>query len=116
MLLRICLGQKDINKDVSRNKLFWTLFSEEGILDSERGAIWCKLLKIDQIIERSQGIYKKLANLENDDLDIAIDKDGIERAGILKQIGTSDFVIPDETKIKRILRAYGNQDPEVGYH
>ena len=73
-------------------------------------------MKIDQIVERHQGIYKKLANLENPDLDIKIDKDGVERAGILQESGTNIFVKPDEHKIKRILRAYGNQDPDVGYH
>ena len=57
MLLRVCLGQKNIHTDFNRKKLFWTLFSEEGIPDSERGAIWCKLLKIDDILERQQGLY-----------------------------------------------------------
>lgn len=47
---------------------------------------------------------------------MAIEKDGIERAGILKDADTQTFVTPDEVKMKRILRAYGNQDPDVGYH
>ena len=42
-------------------------------------------------------------------------RDGLERTGILKTSGTLEFILPDKNKIKRILRAYGNLDPEVGY-
>ena len=52
MLLRISLGQKNIHSDFSRKKLFWTLFHEEAIVDSERGTIWCKILNIDDIVEK----------------------------------------------------------------
>ena len=74
-------------------------------------------MKIDQetILERHQGFYKKLVNLENQELDAAMERDGLHRAGILKESDTSDFVLPDKHRIKRILRAYGNLDPEVGY-
>ena len=54
--------------------------------------------------------------MENEELDEKIRMDGVERAGLLEAKDSKKFIQPETQKIKRILHAFGNMDPEVGYY
>ena len=53
--------------------------------------------------------------MENAELDEKIKMDGVERAGLLEAKDSATFITPDTQKITRILHAFGNMDPEIGY-
>jgi hypothetical protein len=55
--------------DYSNEELHASLFMGEGVPDNLRGAIWCKMLNIEKLKDCQNGLYSKLVELTNHELE-----------------------------------------------
>jgi hypothetical protein len=64
------------------------------------------------------GLYQKLLALDATELEKIIDNDHIATRSTLMEANTTkhkSYFTADQQKLKNIIRAYGQIDPEVGY-
>ena len=86
----------------------------KGVSDHWRGALWMKLLGIEQAIEvHSDDLYQKLLSFENREAEKQIEKD-VERTMSELGLWREDHQ-GGNNKMFNVLKAYANYDNEVGY-
>lgn len=65
-LLLVMKGKVNIREGFERQKVFYSLFREQGIQDNFRGGLWCNLLDIYQLKKgHSAAFFAKLTEIEN---------------------------------------------------
>lgn len=91
------------------------MFGPEGVRDNDRGVLWIKLLDVENVKNgASENMYYKLVCMQNSQLDRRIEQDQIAFRSRLN-VNKSQCYQADSTKLTNIIKAYGNQDPELSY-
>jgi len=115
----LVLSQKiDIRNMFAEHRIFNSVFTEKGIQDDMRGALWCNLLRVKVLKDlHSPQLFAKLSALPNKELENIIEKDTIvDRSCICIDKDTDEYLMPDRQKFRAIITAYGNIDMELGYN
>lgn len=89
--------QKISIRDLDQEVVFYSLFREEGIEDSFRGALWCNLLDIKELKNgHSYNFFAKLGEIENKELEAMVEKDNIaDRSDLIVNKATNEYLKPD---------------------
>ena len=101
-------------------RIFKTLFSENGTDINLKSKFWGQLINLQmkngEERDKMQTMFDDMANKRNQLLadDIAGDECDM-RYPVMKRSDPLELIQPDQTKMERIIRAYGNTDPHVNF-
>lgn len=96
-LLLVMKGKVSVRETFEPQKVFYSLFREEGVKDNFRGGLWCNLLDIYSLKHgHSAAFFAKLTEIENKKLEKTIDGDTIaDRSDLLVNKLTNEYLKPD---------------------
>jgi len=118
-LAAICRGEVSL-QEFSKMRVFKTLFSEEGVSRDLKSQFWCQLInlqiKSEEEREMNELMFNDMANKRNQVLEDEISRDECNmRYAVMKKCDPLELIQPDQAKMERIIRAYGNSDPPVTF-
>ena len=96
-LLLVMKGKVNIREGFEKQRVFYSLFREQGVQDNFRGGLWCNLLDIYCLKNgHSAAFFAKLTEIENKKLEWTIDNDTIaDRSDLLVDKATNEYLKPD---------------------